>query len=317
MRRLRLLAFAGILGLLAATSTAGATSAATIEMSISSPLYAGAVDATVTVSGVADPGSYLQPWVNLKQAGATCAADPAADNGDEIGPADQDYADDDGSYSFAGPWDGASADTAGATFVVCAWLLEDGVVAAQTQQTVTVAKPPVTLSLSDVPAKLPARELGETSLGTLHADVGPTSRSVDWFVQPASQPCAAANPRQGGNPAATVSGEDTVDLTVDSTGEDGRNVVCVYVGDQSGKEVDGLVASSVIVVGRGFACVVPSLVGKTVKAAAAAVSRAGCLEGALRYVKGSRAKRGRVVRQAPAPGTGLGPDAKVSITVGR
>lgn len=298
---------AGGVGLLLVTSTASAKRASTINLSVSSPLYAGATEATMTVSGTAAPGSYIQPWVNLKPAGAHCNADPHLDDGNEVDQASPDYANADGSYSYTWPW--RATDTAG-TFLLCAWLLEDGTVSAQTQQTVTVVKPPVTLSLSDVPASVRV-SLTQTSFGTLHVDVGPTSRLVDWFENPVALGCPK-DPSQDWLPSAEVSGKQTVPITERSSGLSGRYVLCVYVGDASGKDIDGMVQSGVIVVG----CTVPNLTGKTIIAALGAVFRAGCSEGRVRYVNAGRAKHGRVVGQSPKPGTGLDSNTAIAITVG-
>jgi hypothetical protein len=248
MRRLCLLVLAAGFGVLVVSSLVSARSAASITVSVSSPLLAGATGAMMTVSGTAAPGSYIQPWVNLKPAAAHCNADPHLDDGNEIDQASPDYANGDGSYSFTWRW--LPTESTG-TFLLCAWLLQDGAVAAQSQQTVTVVKPPVTLSLSGVPAKL-AQSLSQTSFGTLHVDVGATTRLVDWFENPAAQGCPK-DPSQGWLPSAEVSGKQTIAITERSSGLSGRYVLCVYVGDVTGKEIDGMVTSGVIVVGGGNA----------------------------------------------------------------
>jgi thermitase len=64
-------------------------------------------------------------------------------------------------------------------------------------------------------------------------------------------------------------------------------------------------------------CVVPNVVGKRLAAAKLKVKSRHCKVGALRYVKSTKKKKGRVVREKPAPGKHLGNNAKVSLWIGR
>lgn len=59
-------------------------------------------------------------------------------------------------------------------------------------------------------------------------------------------------------------------------------------------------------------CVVPNLVGKTLKASRKALKKADC---ALGKVRGSKAKSARVKKQAPKPGTVRAAGAKVNVTL--
>lgn len=63
-------------------------------------------------------------------------------------------------------------------------------------------------------------------------------------------------------------------------------------------------------------CQVPKLTGKPAKAAKKAVKAAGCAA-AVKLVRGSKRKKGKVLAQKPKPGTILAPGAKVSLKVGR
>jgi thermitase len=64
-------------------------------------------------------------------------------------------------------------------------------------------------------------------------------------------------------------------------------------------------------------CVVPNVVGKKLGAAKLKIKARHCKVGALRYVKSTKKKKGRVVREKPAPGKRLGNNAKVSLWIGR
>jgi len=64
-------------------------------------------------------------------------------------------------------------------------------------------------------------------------------------------------------------------------------------------------------------CVVPNVVGKKLGAAKLKIKARHCNVGALRYVKSTKKKKGRVVREKPAPGKRLGNNAKVSLWIGR
>ena len=64
-------------------------------------------------------------------------------------------------------------------------------------------------------------------------------------------------------------------------------------------------------------CVVPNVVGKKLGAAKVKIKARHCKVGKLRYVKSTKKKRGRVVREKPASGKHLGNNAKVSLWIGR
>jgi hypothetical protein len=64
-------------------------------------------------------------------------------------------------------------------------------------------------------------------------------------------------------------------------------------------------------------CVVPKVVGKTLKAAKAAIKKAHCSMGKVSYASAPKAKRGRVLKQSPKPGKRLAAGARVNLTVGR
>jgi beta-lactam-binding protein with PASTA domain len=69
--------------------------------------------------------------------------------------------------------------------------------------------------------------------------------------------------------------------------------------------------------GLQAACVVPKVVGKKLSLAKTAIKTRHCRVGALRYVKSTRKKKGRVVRETPAPGKRLGNNTKVNLWIGR
>ena len=64
-------------------------------------------------------------------------------------------------------------------------------------------------------------------------------------------------------------------------------------------------------------CVVPNVVGKKLRAAKTAIKTRHCKVGAVRYVKSTRKKKGRIVRETPAPGKRLGNNTKVNLWIGR
>lgn len=63
-------------------------------------------------------------------------------------------------------------------------------------------------------------------------------------------------------------------------------------------------------------CVVPNLIGKSLKGAKKALARANCRLGKVREPNGLTAKTDHVVKQAPKPGRTLAQGAKVSIKLG-
>jgi uncharacterized repeat protein (TIGR01451 family) len=64
-------------------------------------------------------------------------------------------------------------------------------------------------------------------------------------------------------------------------------------------------------------CVVPKLVGLTLKKAKARIKRAQCTVGKVTRKASAKRKRGKVLAQKPKPGRRLAPAAKVSLTVGK
>jgi hypothetical protein len=68
---------------------------------------------------------------------------------------------------------------------------------------------------------------------------------------------------------------------------------------------------------RGPACVVPSLVGKKLHAAAKALARGRCSLGGVRHTGTGRSARGRVIWQSLVPGAHLRRGTRVTLVVGR
>jgi len=64
-------------------------------------------------------------------------------------------------------------------------------------------------------------------------------------------------------------------------------------------------------------CVVPKLVGLTLRKAKAKIKRAHCTVGKVTRKASSKSKRGKVLAQKPKPGRRLAPGAKVNVTVGK
>jgi hypothetical protein len=62
-------------------------------------------------------------------------------------------------------------------------------------------------------------------------------------------------------------------------------------------------------------CSVPKLKRKRLVAAKKSLKRAGCRVGKVRKLAGATAKKGRVAKQKPGPGTVLAPGAKVALTL--
>ena len=62
-------------------------------------------------------------------------------------------------------------------------------------------------------------------------------------------------------------------------------------------------------------CVVPNVVGKTLKAAKRALTRASCSVGKITTATSSTVTKGRVVSQKPKRGRRLKPHAKVALVV--
>jgi hypothetical protein len=64
-------------------------------------------------------------------------------------------------------------------------------------------------------------------------------------------------------------------------------------------------------------CVVPNVKGKSISAAKHALRAHACTAGRIRHAVSSRVGAGRVISQSPKPGTHLGHNGKVSLTVSR
>jgi hypothetical protein len=64
-------------------------------------------------------------------------------------------------------------------------------------------------------------------------------------------------------------------------------------------------------------CVVPKVVGKTLKKARARIKKAHCRVGKITKKASTKKKKGRVLKQKPKPGRILRPNAKVNLTVGK
>jgi PASTA domain len=64
-------------------------------------------------------------------------------------------------------------------------------------------------------------------------------------------------------------------------------------------------------------CIVPNVVGKTLRSAASAIAHANCRLGRIRHASSPRVKPGRVIAQSPRPGRRLRPRAPVSVVISR
>jgi PASTA domain len=73
-----------------------------------------------------------------------------------------------------------------------------------------------------------------------------------------------------------------------------------------------------LVVSRGpRPCVVPNVVGKTLRSATGAISHANCRLGRVKHASSPRVKLGRVIAQSPSPGRRLRARAPVNVVVSR
>jgi PASTA domain len=72
-----------------------------------------------------------------------------------------------------------------------------------------------------------------------------------------------------------------------------------------------------LVVSRGPPCVVPNVVGKTLRSAASSISHANCRLGRIKHASSPRVKTGRVIAQSPSPGRRLRARALVNVVVSR
>jgi subtilisin family serine protease len=64
-------------------------------------------------------------------------------------------------------------------------------------------------------------------------------------------------------------------------------------------------------------CLVPNVVGKKLAKARASIKQRHCKIGHVRYVKSTKKKKGKVVRESPGPGKRLGNSAKINLWLGR
>ena len=64
-------------------------------------------------------------------------------------------------------------------------------------------------------------------------------------------------------------------------------------------------------------CLVPNVVGKKLAKARASIKTRHCKVGHVRYVKSTKKKKGKVMRESPGPGKRLGNSAKIKLWVGR
>jgi len=62
---------------------------------------------------------------------------------------------------------------------------------------------------------------------------------------------------------------------------------------------------------------VPNVIGKKVGAAATALKKRHCRVGKVTYVKSTKKKKGKVIREVPKAGKRLGNNAKVKLWLGR
>lgn len=170
---------------------------------------------------------------------------------------------------------------------------------------------------------------GTTATGL---ELGPFPLGFNAEVLPAPT-LSAVTPGKGsirGGTAATIAGTDLTQVQAVSFG--GVPAAGFTVDSEAQitaiappAEKPGAVPVSVTTVAgtatldQGFgyeACVAPKLKGKKLKAAKRAIRKKGCRFGKLRKKKGVTAKRGRVVKQWPKPGTIKPPGARVSLKLG-
>ena len=64
-------------------------------------------------------------------------------------------------------------------------------------------------------------------------------------------------------------------------------------------------------------CVVPNVLGKKLGTATATIKGRHCKVGRVTYVKSTKKKKGRVIRESPVPGKHLGSNASVSLWLGK
>jgi hypothetical protein len=64
-------------------------------------------------------------------------------------------------------------------------------------------------------------------------------------------------------------------------------------------------------------CVVPNVIGAKLATAQARIKARNCRVGKLTYVKSTKKKKGKVIRESPNPGKHLGSNAKVDLWLGK
>jgi thermitase len=64
-------------------------------------------------------------------------------------------------------------------------------------------------------------------------------------------------------------------------------------------------------------CQVPNVLGKKLASARTSIKKRHCKVGRVKYVKSSKKRKGKIVRESPAPGRLLGNNAKVNLWLGR
>jgi thermitase len=93
------------------------------------------------------------------------------------------------------------------------------------------------------------------------------------------------------------------------------------VGGLSGKVATGGRLNACKAVGCGASlkppCVVPNVLGKTLGVATATIKSRHCKVGHVAHLKSTRKKKGRVIRESPAPGKHLGSNASVNLWLGK
>jgi thermitase len=93
------------------------------------------------------------------------------------------------------------------------------------------------------------------------------------------------------------------------------------VGGLSGKVATGGRLNACKAVGCGTSlkppCVVPNVLGKTLGVATATIKSRHCKVGHVAHLKSTKKKKGRVIRESPAPGKHLGSNASVNLWLGK
>jgi PASTA domain len=93
--------------------------------------------------------------------------------------------------------------------------------------------------------------------------------------------------------------------------------IVLSTAPKAGTQLAGSSAVNLVVSRGPRPCVVPSVVGKTLRSAASAISHANCRLGRVKHAFSSRVKPGRVIAQSPRPGRRLRSRAPVSVVISR